>query len=34
VHKLPYALFAVNPGTQVGTAVELLVKLLYPEEKS
>jgi iron complex transport system substrate-binding protein len=34
VHKLPYALFAVNPGTQVGMAVELLVKLLYPEEKS
>lgn len=34
VHKLPYSLFAVNPGTQVGTAVELLASLLYPEGKS
>jgi len=33
VHKLPYPLFAVNPGTQVGVAVELLVGLLYPEAK-
>lgn len=33
VHKLPYQLFAVNPGTQVDVAVELLVGLLYPEAK-
>lgn len=33
VHKLPYPLFAVNPGTQVGAAVELLAKLIYPEAK-
>lgn len=31
VHKLPYHLFAVNPGTQVGEALEVLDKLLYPE---
>lgn len=31
VHKLPYLLFAVNPGTQVGEAVEHLASLLYPE---
>lgn len=33
VHKLPYHLFAVNPGTQVGEAVEHLALLLYPEVK-
>lgn len=31
VYKLPYHLFAVNPGTRVGEAIELLAKLLYPE---
>lgn len=29
VHKLPYNLFAVNPGTQVGKAMEVLSGLLY-----
>lgn len=31
VHKLPYHLFAVNPGTRVGEAIEVLANLLYPE---
>ncbi|CUH97704.1 hypothetical protein P22_3839 [Propionispora sp. 2/2-37] len=30
VHKLPYQLFAVNPGTQAGEAVAVLAGLLYP----
>lgn len=30
VFKLPYHLFAVNPGTRVGEAVEVLTGLLYP----
>lgn len=30
VHKLPYHLFAVNPGTQAGEAVAVLAGLLYP----
>jgi iron complex transport system substrate-binding protein len=30
VYKLPYHLFAVNPGTQVGEAIEVLAGLLYP----
>ncbi len=34
VYKLPYHLFAVNPGTQVALAVEHLAGLLYPEVKS
>lgn len=29
VYKLPYHLFAINPGTQVGEAMEVLVRLLY-----
>lgn len=33
VHKLPYQLFAVNPGTQVGIALELLATYLYTGEK-
>jgi len=33
VHKLPYQLFAVNPGTQVGKAVEVLSGLLYGSDK-
>lgn len=32
VHKLPYQLFAVNPGTQVGKAMEVLSGLLYSSE--
>lgn len=31
VHKLPYHLFAVNPGTQAGEAVAVLAGLLYPD---
>ncbi|WP_371377776.1 ABC transporter substrate-binding protein [Sporomusa aerivorans] len=31
VYKLPYHLFAVNPGTQVGDAVAVLAGLLYPD---
>lgn len=30
VYKLPYQLFAVNPGTRVGLAIEHLAGLLYP----
>lgn len=30
VYKLPYHLFAVNPGTQLAEAVETLANLLYP----
>ena len=33
VHKLPYHLFAVNPGTQAGEAVALLAGLLYPDKR-
>lgn len=33
VHRLPYRLFAVNPGTQVGEALTVLSGLLYPEVK-
>ncbi|QDR78984.1 ABC transporter substrate-binding protein [Sporomusa termitida] len=31
VHLLPYNLFAVNPGTQVGEALTVLAGFLYPE---
>jgi iron complex transport system substrate-binding protein len=31
VHRLPYHLFAVNPGTQVGEALTVLAGFLYPE---
>lgn len=31
VHQLPYRLFAVNPGTQVGEALTVLAGFLYPE---
>ena len=31
VHQLPYHLFAINPGTRVGEALEVLSALLYPE---
>ncbi|HMM19327.1 MAG TPA: ABC transporter substrate-binding protein [Selenomonadales bacterium] len=30
VHRLPYNLFAVNPGTQVGEALAVLAGFLYP----
>jgi iron complex transport system substrate-binding protein len=33
VYKLPYHLFAVNPGTQVGEAVATLSGLLYPNNR-
>ncbi|CQR72756.1 High-affinity heme uptake system protein IsdE precursor [Sporomusa ovata DSM 2662] len=33
VYKLPYHLFAVNPGTQVGEAVAVLAGLLYPDSR-
>lgn len=32
VEQLPYALFAINPGTQVGEALVILEKLLYPDD--
>lgn len=31
VYKLPYHLFAVNPGTQIGEALEVLAGLLYDD---
>jgi len=31
VHVLPYNLFAINPGTQVGDAMTVLTGFLYPE---
>lgn len=34
VHRLPYSLFAVNPGTQVGEALTVLAGFLYPEVTS
>jgi len=34
VHRLPYRLFAVNPGTQVGEAMAVLAQLLYPGVKA
>ena len=34
VHQLPYHLFAVNPGTRVGEALEVLSQLLYLEVDS
>lgn len=34
VHQLPYHLFAINPGTRVGEALEVLSQLLYPEVNS
>lgn len=33
VYQLPYRLFAVNPGTQVGEAFAVLSDFLYPEVK-
>lgn len=32
VHRLPYHLFAVNPGTRVGEAMTVMAQALYPEE--